>query len=120
MIVAGVTIARPKSLMRQAALLVAIAQIAIGLPPLLEVGGRDANPHIETKGVQLHYSHDEATCAACISRQILGGAEPTRLPPILAVAKPNGDVVALSARAVSSPRHLRNSRAPPRSAQNDS
>ena len=119
MIVAGVTIARPKSLMRKAALLVAMAQMVVGLVPLLEVDARDAYSHVETTGVQLHYSHDDTTCAACISRQILGDAEPAELPPILAVAKPSGDVVAASARAVSSPRHLRNSRAPPQSAQND-
>ena len=115
---AGVSIARAKSLMRKAALLVAVAQMVVGAVPLLEVGGRGAYSHVESTGVQLHYSHDDASCAACVTRQILGGAEPTQLPPILAVAKPNGNVVGSSARPVSSPRHLRNSRAPPESAQN--
>jgi hypothetical protein len=119
MIVAGVTIARPKSLMRIAAVLVAIAQMVVGVAPLLEADGRNANPHIETQGIQLHHAHDETSCVACISHRILGGAEPTRLPPILAVAKLHGDVVALSARAFLSPRHLRNSRAPPQTTQND-
>lgn len=116
MMVAGVTIARSKSLMRRAALLVAMAQMVVGVGPLIEVGVRDAYSHVEATGVQLHYSHDDASCAACVTRQILGGAEPAELPPIIAVAKPNGDVVASSARTVSSPRHLRNSRAPPQSA----
>lgn len=116
MMVAGLTIARPKFLMRKAALLVAVAQMVVGVGPLLEVGVRDASSHVEATGVQLHYSHDDSTCAACVTRQILGGAEPAELPPIVAVAKPSGDVVASSARAVSSLRHLRNSRAPPQSA----
>jgi len=116
MMVAGVTIALPKFLMRQAALLAALAQMVVGVGALLEVGVRDAYSHVETTGVQLHYSHDDATCAACVTRQILGGAEPAELPPILAVARPNGDVVCSSARPLSFPRHLRNSRAPPQSA----
>ena len=120
MIVAGDTIARPNSLMRRAGLLIAIVQIALGAATLLESGSRNANAHIESKGVELHYAHDEATCAACISQQLLTGAEPTQRVPILAVAKPHGDVGTLSARGVFSPRYLRNSRAPPHSAQNDS
>lgn len=105
--------------MRKAALLVAMAQMVVGVVPLLEVGGRGAYSHVESTGVQLHYSHDDTTCAACVTRHLLGGAEPTQLPPILAVAKPHGDIAAGSARAVSSLRHLRNSRAPPQSTQND-
>jgi hypothetical protein len=116
MTVAGVTIARSKFLMQKAALLVAMAQILVGVGPLLEVDIRDAYSHVETTGVQLHYSHDDAACAACVIRQMLGSAEPAQLPPILAVAKPIGDVVASSARRIASPRHLRNSRAPPQSA----
>lgn len=105
--------------MRKAALLVAMAQMVVGLAPLLEAGGRDAHSHVEATGVQLHYSHDDATCGACVTRQIFAGAEPAELPPIVAVSRPSGDVVTSAARAVSSPRHLRNSRAPPQSAQND-
>jgi hypothetical protein len=105
--------------MRKAALLVALAQMVVGVVPLLEVGGRGTYSHVESTGVQLHYSHDDTTCAACVTRQLLGGAEPTQPPPLLAVAKPHGDVGAVSARAVSSLRHLRNSRAPPPSTQNN-
>jgi len=115
MILTGVSISRTKSLIRKAAWLVAAAQLVVGAAPLLEWSGRNANSHIESQGIQLHHAHDEANCVACVSHRLLCGAEPTRPDFILTVRKARGEVRALSARAVFSPRHLRNSRAPPAS-----
>ena len=34
--------------------------------------GRSAPSHVEAFGTTLHYSHDEANCAVCVARQLVG------------------------------------------------
>jgi hypothetical protein len=115
MVLTGVSISRTKSLIRKAAWLVAAAQLFVGAAPLLEWSGRNANSHIEAQGVQLHHAHDEANCVVCVSHRLLSGAELARPNFIGSVRKARGELRELSTRAVFSPRHLRNSRAPPAS-----
>jgi hypothetical protein len=54
------------------AFLALIAQVAVALSPLAEGRRPGMASHVESTGVRLHYSHDEATCAACQARSIHG------------------------------------------------
>jgi len=49
--------------------------------------GKSAPSHVEAYGTRAHYSHDEANCAVCVARQLIGRtglavrvALPTALP----------------------------------------
>ena len=53
------------------ALVALIAQVTVAFAPLAE-GGRGMASHVESRGVKLHYAHDEATCASCQARSIHG------------------------------------------------
>lgn len=45
-------------------------------------------PHAEQQGGRQHYVHDEAYCAACVARHILGTvARPTPPAPVASVAQ---------------------------------
>jgi hypothetical protein len=48
------------------------AQLVVALSPLAEGRERDWGSHVEADGAQQHYSHSEATCAACQARSIHG------------------------------------------------
>ncbi|MEP6690669.1 MAG: hypothetical protein ABJD07_05895 [Gemmatimonadaceae bacterium] len=58
------------------ALVVALAQVvAFTLAPLAEArAGRSAVAHVESTGTSLHYAHNDATCAACTARALVGDA----------------------------------------------
>lgn len=55
------------------ALIALMAQLGVALAPLAEGRpGRSMSSHIEAPGAHGHYTHDEATCAACQARSIQG------------------------------------------------
>lgn len=65
----------------------AIAQInVIAVLPFADANvGRSAPAHVEAYGTTTHYTHDEANCAACVARQLIGRAEllvHVSLPPL--------------------------------------
>ena len=66
------------------AFLAMAAQLAVALSPLAEGRERDWGSHVEAAGSRLHFSHSEATCAACQARSIHGTAGRTA-PPVLVV-----------------------------------
>ena len=65
------------------ALLALIAQVTVAFAPLAE-GRRGMGSHVESRGVKLHYAHDEATCASCQARSIHGTPRAPAVPvPVL-------------------------------------
>jgi hypothetical protein len=89
-----------------------VAQLAVALAPLDEGREQRRGAHIEADGVT-HYTHSEATCAACQARSILGTASEPSVPlfsDAIVAAAPHRrrlDVV------YSEPRSQDNPRAPP-------
>ncbi|HEY0528278.1 MAG TPA: hypothetical protein VGD02_05580 [Gemmatimonadaceae bacterium] len=79
-------LARTRSLMRKAAIVIAATQVVLGSAPLFENGARNASAHIEANGVSLHHAHDESTCIGCTASRLLGGAEPAQ--PALVMPAP--------------------------------
>ncbi len=63
------------------ALLAMVAQLGVALAPLAEGRqGRSMSSHIEAPGAHGHYTHDEATCAACQARSIQGTTSRPAVP----------------------------------------
>ena len=105
--------AKTRSLMRKAAILIAATQVVLGSAPLFESGTRSASAHIEANGVSLHHAHDEATCIGCTATRLLGGAEPMQPPLVMPAARITSTTQYLVERSpYSGARHNR-SRAPP-------
>jgi hypothetical protein len=104
---------RTRSLMRKAAVLLAGTQLVLGGAPLLESGAKSASAHVESKGIQLHHAHDEASCIACTAHRILGGADPVQPPLVNAAARLTSHAPEIVTRAVSRRSSLKRSRAPP-------
>ena len=95
------------------AMLALTAQIAVALAPLGENRERSMAAHVESGGATGHFTHDDATCAACQARSIAGT---THAPTPSPVARTHAVSVAIASvdRTHSSEFHLhRNSRAPP-------
>jgi hypothetical protein len=72
--------------------------------------GKSAPSHVEAYGTKAHYSHDEANCAVCVARQLIGRTQlsvrvalPTALP-LGVVASVELPFVSLDRFSVSSPR----------------
>jgi hypothetical protein len=65
-----------------ASALVALAQLVlIAIAPFADRGiGHTTPAHVEPYGVSAHYAHDEATCQACVARQ-LSALVPRQAPP---------------------------------------
>lgn len=90
----------------------AIAQInvAVVLPFADANVGRSAPAHVEPYGTTTHYTHDDANCAACVVRQLVGRTEllmRVSLPPVQpseAVASVVLPAIALDRFSVASPR----------------
>jgi len=90
----------------------AIAQLnVVAIVPFVDANvGRSAPAHVEPYGTTMHYTHDDANCAACVVRQLAGRTElPVRvsLPPVLpseVVASVMLPVLALDRFSVTSPR----------------
>jgi hypothetical protein len=72
--------------------------------------GKSAPSHVEAYGTKAHYSHDEANCAVCVARQLIGRTQLSMrvaLPtehPVGVVASVELPVVSLDRFSVSSPR----------------
>ena len=77
------------------AFLAMAAQLAVALSPLAEGRERSWGSHVEAAGARQHFSHSEATCAACQARSIHGTAARTSAPvavvrhAVLAPARPS-------------------------------
>ena len=105
---------RVSVLRRLLAAMLAAAQLLLASSPLLDRdAGEIAVAHVEEQGVQLHWSHDMAECAACAYR-LLGATPPAEPVALIAVpvhAQPEPTRLA----AASDDPHLssRYSRAPP-------
>lgn len=72
--------------------------------------GKSAPSHVEAYGTTAHYSHDEANCAVCVARQLIGRtvhsmrvALPTE-HPVGVVASVELPAVSLDRFSVASPR----------------
>jgi len=66
----------PRALGRAAVYAVAIAQMVLGIAPIIDGrAGPDARAHIEASGTKLHHAHDETDCAACLARHLLAATE---------------------------------------------
>jgi hypothetical protein len=59
------------------------AQLAVALSPLAEGRERDWGSHVEAGGARLHFSHSEATCAACQARSIHGTTGRVQTPVLV-------------------------------------
>jgi hypothetical protein len=72
--------------------------------------GKSAPSHVEAYGTTAHYSHDEANCAVCVARQLIGRTELTMrvaLPtehPASVVASVELPAITLDRFSVASPR----------------
>jgi hypothetical protein len=99
---------------RLAALVVMVAQIALGLAYSAESWrGADASAHIERSGTQLHHAHNEATCPACAA-QSLHAVVPARTPTLPTGDDAVGTAVARDESRPAAHTHPANgSRAPP-------
>jgi hypothetical protein len=90
----------------------ALAQFdVVALAPFADANeGRSAPAHVEAYGTRIHYAHDEANCALCVARQLIGRASVVvRLPlpaehPTGIIASVELPVVSLDRFSVASPR----------------
>jgi hypothetical protein len=75
--------------------------------------GRSAPAHVEAYGTTTHYAHDEATCALCVARQLIGRTElEVRLP--LPAEHPAGVIASIELPSISLDRYsVASPRAPP-------
>ncbi len=80
-------VSRTKMFLRQAALLLAVGQAALAAAPLLESDAPNTVAHVEAPGTQLHYVHDEASCAACVGHKLAGGV-PLPHAPVADISPP--------------------------------
>jgi len=95
------------------ALFAMIAQLVVALSPLAE--GRDGRmaSHVESTGATGHYTHSEATCAACQARSIHGTTSRQSAPTLTDVRAPDR-LVRGAERIVEATLHPKdNPRAPP-------
>lgn len=59
-----------------AAVIAAAAQLVLCSASVLEVRfGSDARAHVEANGTRLHHAHNDADCAACTGRHLLGSSK---------------------------------------------
>lgn len=89
------------------------AQVAVALSPLAEGRERNWGSHVEADGARLHFSHSEATCAACQARSI-HGATGRASSPVLVVRHVGSAPAQVGLDVVSSDSYPQdNPRAPP-------
>lgn len=68
-----------------AAIIMLLLQMVVVVAPLAEGHeGRSMAAHVDGTGPNSHYTHDEATCAACQARTLQGAMAlaPRQLPPV--------------------------------------
>lgn len=91
-----------------------LLQLVVALAPLGEGReGRSMAAHVDASGQNTHYTHDEATCAACQARSLQGAM--AFVPPVLPLDVRH-DVVRVApviGAVPAGPHLLPNSRAPP-------
>jgi hypothetical protein len=95
------------------ALLAIAAQLVVAIAPLAE--GRDGRmaSHVESKGLPWHYTHSDATCAACQARSIHGNISRQAFPLLIDTLAPM-KLVRSAERIVEASLHpTDNPRAPP-------
>jgi hypothetical protein len=89
-----------------------VAQLAVALAPLDEGREQRRGAHIEADGVT-HYTHSEATCAACQARSI-SAPPPSRAFRFSATqSSPPRRIGGASTSSIPEPRSQDNPRAPP-------
>jgi hypothetical protein len=95
------------------ALLAMAAQLVVAVAPLAE--GRDGRmaSHVESTGVAGHYTHNEATCAACQARSIHGTTTRQSVPLLSDALAPTRFVGRAERVVESTLRPNDNPRAPP-------
>ena len=100
-------------LMKSAAMLAAVAQLAIAMLPVIEGRlGIGIGPHVESSAAGGHYAHDEARCPSCQAQAIHGVLQ--ALPPLGEYGVEYAAIQIAPATPVeSAPRVPSNSRAPP-------
>ena len=113
MMVVQIMMARTRSLMRKAAIVIAATQVVLGSAPLFESGTRSASAHVEANGVSLHHAHDETTCIGCTVSRLLGGAEPMQAPLVMAASRIRSNTQGFVERASYFSARHNQSRAPP-------
>jgi hypothetical protein len=95
------------------ALIAMVAQLVVAVAPLAE--GRDGRmaSHVEATGAQSHYTHNDATCAACQARSI-HGTTTRQSVPLLADELTPSQIARAAERIVEGSSHRTdNPRAPP-------
>jgi hypothetical protein len=95
------------------AILAITAQLIVAIAPLAE--GRDGRmaSHVEAGGAASHYTHSEASCAACQARSIHGTTSRPAAPEVRSAIVASA-VSTVDARVASAGFHLQaNPRAPP-------
>ena len=95
------------------ALIATVAQLVVAIAPLAE--GRDGRmaSHVESKGVPGHYTHNDATCAACQARSIHGTISRHSIPLLIDALAPIKLVRGAERIVEASVHPTDNSRAPP-------
>ncbi len=97
-----------------AAAVAAAAQMLITGAPLAEGrSGPSAVAHVEAAGTSVHYAHDEATCAACVSQHLLATSEASHSGDVAFLASSATPLSAVPRVALFAQRFFSRSRAPP-------
>jgi hypothetical protein len=95
------------------ALLAMAAQLVVAMAPLAEGRDRSMASHVESTGAKGHYTHNDATCAACQARSIHGTTSRQSVEPLTDVLVPTR-LVRGAERVVETSLHPKdNPRAPP-------
>ncbi|MEP7086647.1 MAG: hypothetical protein ABI884_04880 [Gemmatimonadota bacterium] len=77
------------------------------------IEGKSAPSHVEAYGTTAHYSHDEANCAVCVARQLIGRTE-LSVRMAMPSEHPVGNVASIELTAISLDRFsVASPRAPP-------
>lgn len=93
-----------------------VAQLALVVAPLAEAWqGQDAAAHVEASGTATHYAHNDATCAACQARTLMGLAIAPATPTFAATVADARIVTAADGQVVAQRFSPNNPRAPPAS-----
>jgi len=95
------------------ALLAIVAQVVVAIAPLAEERDGRMASHVESSGAPGHYTHNEATCAACQARSIHGTISRQSVPLLIDALAPI-TLVRAAERIVEASLHpTDNPRAPP-------
>lgn len=90
-----------------------LAQCWIALAPLAEHRGFGASAHVEAAGIDKHFAHDEATCAACAVLALHVAVPPNPIPRLVIARIDRAIVMQPDGRIGVAPLLSHSSRAPP-------